>query len=82
MLPMGHLFECYGYSNQGFHIYLAQGLRQGEAHREHTEQDMISRAFPVDEVLAMISRRSDQGRGDGGDAGVVAPQRISLSVQS
>ena len=55
MLPMGHLFECYGYSNQGFHIYLAQGLRQGEAHREHTEQDMISRAFPVDEVLAMIS---------------------------
>ena len=55
MLPMGHLFECYGYSNQGFHIYLAQGLRQGEARREHSEQDMISRAYPVEEVLPMIS---------------------------
>ena len=55
MLHVGHLFECYGYSNQGFDIYLAQGLTEGEARREHTEQDMISRAFPVDEVLAMIS---------------------------
>lgn len=55
MRHVGHLFECYGYSNQGFHIYLAQGLRQGETRREHTEQDMISRAFPVDEVLAMIA---------------------------
>jgi ADP-ribose pyrophosphatase len=56
MLHVGHLFECYGYSNQGFHIYLAHGLRQGEARRELTEQDMISRAFPVEEVLAMISK--------------------------
>jgi len=55
MMHVGHLFECYGHSNQGFHIYLAQGLRQGEAHREHTEQDMISRAFPVQEVIAMIT---------------------------
>jgi NTP pyrophosphohydrolases including oxidative damage repair enzymes len=55
MLHVGHLFECYGYSRQGFHIYLAQGLTQGEARRETTEQDMISRAFPVDEVLAMIA---------------------------
>ncbi|QRM32014.1 NUDIX hydrolase [Microvirga sp. VF16] len=55
MRHVGHLFECYGYSNQGFHIYLAQGLRQGETYREQTEQDMISRAFPIDEVLAMIT---------------------------
>ena len=55
MVHVGHLFECYGYSNQGFHIYLAQGLRQGEARREQTEQDMVSRAFPIDEVLAMIA---------------------------
>lgn len=54
MLHIGHLFEGYGYSNQGFHIYLAQGLRQGEASREATEQDMVSCAFPIDEVLAMI----------------------------
>jgi ADP-ribose pyrophosphatase len=55
MLHVGHLFECYGHSNQGFHIYLAQGLRQGETSREHTEQDMVSRALPIDDVLAMIS---------------------------
>jgi ADP-ribose pyrophosphatase len=55
MLYVGHLFECYGHSNQGYHIYLAQGLATGDTRREHTEQDMISRAFPVEEVLAMIS---------------------------
>ena len=55
MLHVGHLYECYGYSTQGYHIYLARGLRPGEAQRESTEQDMVSRAFPVEEVLAMIS---------------------------
>lgn len=55
MLHAGHLFECYGHSTQGYHIYLARGLRAGEASREPEEQDMISRAFPIEEVLAMIS---------------------------
>jgi ADP-ribose pyrophosphatase len=55
MTHVGHLFECYGYSTQGYHIYLAQGLQAGEAQRERTEQDMASRAFPVEEVLAMIT---------------------------
>jgi ADP-ribose pyrophosphatase len=54
MVHVGHLFECYGHSNQGFHIYLAQGLRQGDTRREQTEQDMVSRPFPIDEVLAMV----------------------------
>jgi ADP-ribose pyrophosphatase len=55
MLHVGHLFECYGYSTEGYHIYLAQGLQAGTAQRERTEQDMVSRAFPVDEVLSMIA---------------------------
>ncbi|MBD2748653.1 NUDIX hydrolase [Microvirga sp. BT688] len=55
MIHVGHLFECYGYSTQGYHIYLAQGLHLGEAQREPTEQDMVSRAFSVEEVLAMIT---------------------------
>ena len=55
MTHVGHLFECYGYSTQGYHIYLAQGLQSGEAQREATEQDMVSRAFPVNEVLAMVT---------------------------
>lgn len=55
MIHVGHLFECYGYSTQGYHIYLAQGLQPGEAQREQSEQGMVSRAFPVGEVLAMIT---------------------------
>ncbi len=54
MMRVGHLYECYGYSTQGYHIYLAQGLQPGEAQRERTEQDMVTRAFAVDEVLTMI----------------------------
>jgi ADP-ribose pyrophosphatase len=34
MQHVGHLFECYGYSEQGYHIYLAQGLTAGETERE------------------------------------------------
>jgi ADP-ribose pyrophosphatase len=55
MTHLGHLFECYGHSTQSYNIYLAQELQAGEAQRERTEQDMVSRAFPVEEVLAMIS---------------------------
>ncbi len=34
MIYAGHLFEAYGYSNQGYHVYLTTGLRQGGADRE------------------------------------------------
>ena len=55
MTHVGYLFECYGHSTQGYHIYLAERLQVGEAQREQSEQDMVSRAFPVEEVLAMIT---------------------------
>ncbi len=55
MIHVGHLFECYGYSTQGYDIYLAQGLTPGATEREHTEQDMIARAFPIEDVLRMIT---------------------------
>jgi ADP-ribose diphosphatase len=54
MLHAGYLFEASGYATQGFHIYLAQGLQEGEVRREHSEQDMVSRSFPVEQVLAMV----------------------------
>jgi ADP-ribose pyrophosphatase len=54
MLHAGHLFECYGYSTQGFHVFLASGLRPGPAAPEAEEQDLVSRRFPLDEVEAMI----------------------------
>ena len=55
MIHVGHLFECYGYSTQGYNIYLAKGLRLGDMDREHTEQDMVSGAFPIDDVLKMVT---------------------------
>lgn len=52
---VGHLFEAYGFSNQGCHIYVATELEQGVAEREATESDMIARGFPIAEVRRMIA---------------------------
>ena len=54
MTHAGHLFECYGYSTQGYDIFLAQGLEEGPVQREATEQDMVCRAFPLATLEAMI----------------------------
>lgn len=54
MVAVGHLFGAYGYSNQGYHVYLARGLRYGDPDPDHEEQDLISRAFPLAEVERMI----------------------------
>jgi ADP-ribose pyrophosphatase len=54
MVHVGHLFEAYGYSNQGYHIYVATGLQRGKVDLDHEEQDLVSRAFPLPEVERMI----------------------------
>ncbi len=51
---LGHLFEAYGFSNQGFDVYLAEDLDEGEPDREPAEQDMIHRAFTDQEITTMI----------------------------
>lgn len=51
---LGHLFEAYGFSTQGFDVYLAEGLAEGEPNREASEQDMIHRAFTDQEIAGMI----------------------------
>ena len=51
---VGFLHPGYGLTNHGFHVVLATGLTQGAPNRDAEEQDMITRAFPVDEVLGMI----------------------------
>ena len=47
---LGHLYEAYGYSTQGFDVYLATGLTEGEPDREPGEQGMVHRRFTDDEV--------------------------------
>jgi ADP-ribose pyrophosphatase len=54
MVHAGELFESYGCSNQRFNVFLATGLRGGAASREPSEQDMVSRDFPLAEVERMI----------------------------
>lgn len=51
---LGHLFEAYGFSNQGFHIFLAIGLEPGTMTRDHEEQGMITSAFSRREINNMI----------------------------
>ncbi|BCY09793.1 NUDIX hydrolase [Actinoplanes sp. L3-i22] len=51
---LGHLFEAYGFSTQGFDVYLATDLEEGEPDREASEQDMVHRAFGDTEIAEMI----------------------------
>ena len=54
LVEAGHLFEGYGTMRQGFRVFLATGLTQGEARPEIEEQDMISRRFSRAELQAML----------------------------
>ena len=44
---VGHLFIAYGMSNQGFHVFRATQLTQGEPNLENEEQDLLVRRVPV-----------------------------------
>jgi 8-oxo-dGTP pyrophosphatase MutT (NUDIX family) len=54
MAHLGHLFAAYGFSAQGFDVYLATGLAEGVPDREISEQDMQHRAFTDEEVEHLI----------------------------
>lgn len=51
---VGHLFYAYGITNQGFHIYRATGLLQGERAPEHTEQDLVVKQVSIGEFEDLI----------------------------
>lgn len=51
---LGHLYEAYGFSNQGFHVFLADHLKPGEIARDHEEQDMKTASFTHTELTQMI----------------------------
>lgn len=53
MTHVGHLFECYGFSGSGFHVFLARGLRATAAAPDPEELGLVSREFAVEEVVAM-----------------------------
>lgn len=51
---LGHLYEAYGFSNQGFHVFLADALKPGALSRDHEEQDMLTATFSRKELTEMI----------------------------
>ena len=54
LVHLGRLHTAYGYSSQGYDVYLATGLTPGEVDREVTEQDMIHEWRGAADVRAMI----------------------------
>lgn len=50
----GHLFQGYGFSTQGYHVFLATGLYAETAERDAEEQDLVSAAFDLAEVERML----------------------------
>ncbi|MEM6890925.1 MAG: NUDIX hydrolase [Pseudomonadota bacterium] len=52
---LDYLFEAYGFSNQGFHVFLANELELGAAIRDHEEQDMLTAKFSPKEVTELIN---------------------------
>jgi ADP-ribose pyrophosphatase len=54
IVDAGHLFQGYGYSTQGYHIYLATGLERVQAAPDPEEQDLVTRAFALAEIEDMI----------------------------
>ena len=54
MQHIARLHEAYGYSTQAFDVFLATDLTQGKQDLELEEQDLICRAFPIEEAVKMI----------------------------
>lgn len=51
---IGHQHEAYGFSSQGFHIFLAQDFEQKERNLEATEEGMEVAKFSIGEFEKMI----------------------------
>ena len=55
MRHVGHLYQAPGFSAQGFDVFLATGLTQGQTALEPTESDLTAAAFSWAEVRRMIA---------------------------
>jgi len=51
---IGRLYSAYGFSNQGYNVFVATGLTQGENQLEQEEIGLISKKFPISRVEEMI----------------------------
>lgn len=51
---LGKLFEAYGFSNQGFTVFLATHLTLGQSNLEVSEMGMVCRRFELGEIWNLI----------------------------
>lgn len=51
---LGHHYLAYGYSNQGYHMYMASDLEATETALDAEDEDLISRRFSLAEFEKMI----------------------------
>lgn len=54
IVEVGEIFPLYGTASQSFHLFLATDLTAGPQRLEDSEQDLITRSFPLAEVERMI----------------------------
>ncbi|MET4695587.1 NUDIX hydrolase [Endozoicomonas lisbonensis] len=54
MKYVGHQYLAYGFSNQGYHIYLATDLKAGSKNLDIEEEGLISQKFNIKEFESMI----------------------------
>jgi len=66
IVEAGQLYPLYGLTTHSYRVFLATDLTVGKPEREHSEQDMTSRAFSLAEFERMIVH------GEIRDAGTVA----------
>jgi len=51
---VGHQYLAYGYSSQGYHIYLATDLNFGDKTLDEEEEGLISKEFSIVEFESMV----------------------------
>lgn len=54
MIYVGFQYLAYGFCDQGYHIYLAKGLTQGEQQLDSEEEDLRIVTLTLDELKAKI----------------------------
>ncbi|GAA1817532.1 NUDIX hydrolase [Luedemannella flava] len=52
---LGHIFQGYGFSTQGFHVVLATDLTAGEPSLDDTETGLVSRWFAEAELWRLVA---------------------------
>jgi 8-oxo-dGTP pyrophosphatase MutT (NUDIX family) len=55
LTKVGFLYQGYGFSNQGYHIFFATGLTKMEKEPEPEEEDLIAEAFTLQEFEEMLA---------------------------